>query len=505
MTIDPHECGEMFRLLTETATDIVAIVAGEEPIVRYVSPAVERCLGYAPEELIGRNGIDLVHPEDRARVKGRLASFTEGPVIPYNYRLHHKDGSWRFVESVARDLRDHPLIRGIIVNTRDVTERLRLEREVAQLNRVTGLGRLSAQIAHEFNNVLMGIQPFIGVIRRRAADDPQLLRMTELMTASVERGRRITHDILRFSRPAEPSFAAVDVIDLLNAAAEEIRHRLAGVRLRIAAPASPLSILADRGQIMQVLINLATNAHDAMRAHGGTLTIAASGSDASTPFHGLLDQRSFVHFIVSDTGEGIAPENLDLVFEPMFTTKQAGTGLGLSVVQQVMTLHNGHVFVESTRGRGTSMHLFIPMATSEMPSAHAETTRYAAPPLRVLMVEDDSTIVTGMTAALSDEGLVVRAVHTGAEAAAAVDEFEPDLMLIDIRLPDADGRDVYDAIANRRPDLAVIFSTGHAMEREFETYRNRPRVGFLLKPYSIEELMKTILQVTHESTTSDHR
>jgi len=493
----PENCQsrEIFRLLTESVTDIVAIVAGDEPALSYVNPAVERCLGYMPEELIGKNAMGLVHPDDQERVRARLASFTEGPTIPFTYRVRHKDGSWRFLESVARDLRSNPLIGGIVVNTRDVTERLRLEREVSQLNRLTGLGRLAAQVAHEFNNVLMGIQPFVGVIRKRTAGDPDLVRMTDLMTGAIERGRRITHNILRFSRPAEPSFTVVDVKDLLQAAEEEIRNRLTGIRLQVVPPPEPLSILADRGQIMQVLINLATNSSDAMRTHGGTLTITAVGRDKSAPFRTLLDAHDFVQFIVADTGEGIAPEDLDLVFEPMYTTKHTGTGLGLSVVHQIVTLHNGHVFVESTRGEGTSMHVFLPRAATEAGGERAEAVTYDAPPLRALIIEDERMIAEGIVAVLEGEGIATRAVHTGKEALEVVEELDPDLVLLDIRLPDADGRDVYDQIAKRRPNLPVIFSSGHAMERELEKYVTRPNVRFLLKPYSMDELMKTILKV----------
>jgi PAS domain S-box-containing protein len=496
-----NEHDEYFRLLTESV-DIVAIIAGDGTL-KYVSLAVERCLGFKPEELIGRNFQNIVHLEDREHVLARLESFSnsfdnsfsKGPVIPHTFRLQHKDGSWRFVESVARDLRHRPLIQGIVVTMCDVTERIRLEREVAQLSRLTGLGRLATQVAHEFNNVLMGIQSFISVIRRRTSDDPQILRMTDLMTASVERGRRITHDILRFSRPAEPSFTIVDVSDLLSAAAEEIRPRLTGITLEVVLPPEPLSILADRGQIMQVLINLATNSSDAMREQGGTLTIAAVARDTSAPFRTLLDAQPFVHFTVTDTGEGIAPEALDHVFEPMFTTKRTGTGLGLSVVHQVVTLHNGHVFVESTRGWGTSMHVFLPRGATEAGGERMAALEYVAPPLRVLIVEDDPMVAEGITAALAGEGLVARAVHSGREALVLVERFEPDLLLLDIRLPDADGRDIYDQLAKLRPDLPVIFSTGHVLETEFENYLRRPNVGFLLKPYRIDELLKTIIKV----------
>jgi PAS domain S-box-containing protein len=492
---DHHECDEYFRLLTESITDIVAIIAGDDSVLTYISPAVGPCLGYTPGELIGQHAMELVHPEDRERVQARLASFTEGPVIPYTYRFRHKDGSWRFVESVARDLRQHPLIGGIVINTRDVTARVRLEREVAQLNRLTGLGRLATQVAHEFNNVLMGIQPFITIIRKRTAGDPDMTRMTGLVNAAIERGRRITHDILHFSRPAEPAFAVVDVHDLLHAAAEEIRHRLPAIRMNVVTPAKPVSILADRGQIMQVLINLAANANDAMRERGGTLTLAASGCDRYTDFRTLRDPQSFVHFTVADTGEGIAPENLDHVFEPMFTTKHTGTGLGLSVVHQVVTLHNGHVFVESIQGEGTSMHVFLPRASTEAVEVHADAPRHDTASHRVLVIEGDTGVAEGIVAALGSEGLVAHAARTGHEGLAAVDEFEPDVVILGLRLPGADERDVYDRLAEKRPDLPVIFSGGHAMERELERHLSRPNVRFLLKPYSIDKLMGTIVEV----------
>ncbi|MCU1350705.1 MAG: hypothetical protein JWO56_3735 [Acidobacteria bacterium] len=497
-----HDCNQYFRLLTESITDIVSIISGEGTIL-YVNPAVERCLGHTPEQLVGRNSHDMIHPDDRDRVLARLTSLPEGPFIPLTYRAAHKDGSWRFVESVARDLRQHPLVGGIVINTRDVTERLRLEREVAQLSRLTGLGRLAAQVAHEFNNVLMGIQPFIDVIRKGIIHDPHMVRMTDLMTASVERGKRITHDILRFSRPAEPSFTTVDVHDLLHAAADEILPRLAGVTLELIVPDEPLSIYADQCQFIQVLINLATNATDAMRARGGTLTIAAAGRDTSAPFRTLLDAQPFVHFTVTDTGEGIAPEDINHVFEPMFTTKQTGNGLGLSVVHQVVTLHNGHVFVESTRGKGTSMHLFIPRAASAATQDPEPAPVHVAPPLRVLIIEDDDTVAEAILAALGGEGMVLCAARRGDEGLALLDGFGPDLVLLDMRLSDARGSEIYEQIAARRPDLPVIFSTGQSLERELADYLRRPNVGFLLKPYTLDELMKTIMEVIAQDGRAD--
>jgi signal transduction histidine kinase len=401
------------------------------------------------------------------------------------YRVRDRDGSWHDVEATWKNLLDDPDVEGIVIHSRDVTERRRLECQLDQMHRLTGLGRLAAQIAHEFNNVLMGIQPLVEVIRRRYRDDDGLLRMMSVMAGSLDRGKRITHDILRFARPVELTLKPIAVAPFLADSVEEIRRLLGpAMHLDVIEPDIRLAMNGDRAQLTQVMINLAINARDAM-AEDGTLTISAYADRNAS--------GATVHVEVRDTGEGIAAGNLSHIFEPLFTTKRAGTGLGLSVVHQVIARHGGRIWAESEVGKGTAIHFVIPAAADGAPLDEGPPAEDAARPhLRVLLVEDDEAVAEGIMAVLQAENIDVRLARRGAEAVPLVESFEPELVILDVGLPDSDGRELYDAIVRIRPNLPVVFSTGHVTEAELERYLQLKNVAFLLKPYTMQELLKAI-------------
>lgn len=482
---------EYFRTLTDHLVEVIVILS-PDCVLTYISTSVSRVLGYTPDELLGRSTWVTVHPDDAEALRTRLLELTRGGLFEcMEVRCQHKDGHWRTLEVTAANLLDHPLIRGLVLNLHDVTDRKRMERELGQLNRLTSLGRLSAQVAHEFNNVMMGIQPMVEAVRRRAGHDATLIRFTDVISASLQRGKRITTDILRFGRPAQPTLRPIEVRDLMDQAADEIRPLLAdrvALELFIADPRA--HVLADRAQLTQVLLNLAVNARDAMEDGRGTVRLEARPAREGESGHA----GAFVHFAVSDTGSGIAANDLPYIFEPLFTTKQRGTGLGLSVVFQVVAAHQGHISVESERGKGTTFHLFIPAVAATAP-AEPDDSRNELParaqPLRVLIVEDENTVARGLRLSLEAAGIDVQTVDTGAAALPAITAFRPDVVVLDLSLPDEDGRAVYQRIA-AKSSIPVIFSSGHATENDIAALMASPRTAFLLKPYATEELLETM-------------
>jgi PAS domain S-box-containing protein len=338
-----------FRTVTETICELI-IVAARDGSITYVTPSIRTVLGFDPAERAGHRIGETMHPDDRARFADDFRDLLrEGSLNAAEYRFQHQNGSWRTVEVRGRNLLDDRTVRALIFNGRDVTERKRMQKELAQLNRLTSIGRLSAQVVHEFNNVLMALQTSLGLLRRRVADDPQLTRLTDTMTHALGRGKCVTRDLLRYLAPAQVSQTRIDARDLLRRAGDEIQQLLGTIGLVLQIPEAPLVIEGDAQQLSQVFINLALNARDAMQG-GGTLTISADGPDA----------ERFIRFIVTDTGEGIEQQDLQHIFEPLFTTKQSGTGLGLSVVRQIVSAHGGHVFAKSEKGRGTSFYIYIP-------------------------------------------------------------------------------------------------------------------------------------------------
>jgi two-component system cell cycle sensor histidine kinase/response regulator CckA len=489
---------EHFRSIIENVSDVIAIVEPDGRL-RYHSPSVERVLGYPANALADKPFYDLVHPTEAARAAEFLArQVADRDVIQtIELRLRHQNGAWRSFEIVAKNLVEGGRVSAVVANARDITDRKLLESQLAQANRLTSLGRLAATVAHEFNNVLMGMQPFAELMQRPDAEPAIVAKGAWHISNSIQRGKRIALDILRFTQPAEPVIAIVDVGEWWAKFAPEAEAVLGNmIRLDSMIPRG-LSIVADKTQLSQVLANLVANARDAMPS-GGILTVRAGvpAPNAVFPFGIVVRPDQFVQIAVGDSGSGMPPEVMDRAFEPLFTTKQSGgTGLGLAVAHQVIKQHGGHIFVESEPGEGTVFHLFIPIPKGSAVCAEPEKDESEDCGLetrKLLMVEDEPLIVEGIRALLAFSGIEVESVGSGAEATGAVDRFHPDVVLLDFGLPDMDGAEVYARIRKLHASLPVIFATGHGDRQAIQSELGDPRTRFLQKPFDVDTLLETI-------------
>ena len=462
-----------------------------------INRAAAAMLQRTPEELIGRKLHDLLHPMVPVSECAVLRVLqTAEPCTVANDSFVKNDGSTFPVAHSAAPIIDDGRSVGVVVTFTDLSETRKLEARLDQANRLSSLGRLAATVAHEFNNVLMGIAPFIEVIRR--APTPQKIEASlDHIANSVKRGRRITQDILRFTQPAEPVRARVDVSSWLNAVAIEARSVLPPI-YSLSTAVERVTIEGDANQLHQVVMNLVLNARDAMPS-GGRISIEARRErrNASFPFGTIQDPSGYVHLLVRDEGMGMSPETLHHAFEPLFTTKRNGTGLGLAVTHQVVLRHQGEIFIESAVGEGTTFHIFLPLE-EEAVTANAATQDElpeSLPARRLLLVEDDTTVAEGLISLLELEGFAVEKADSGAEALIQVGAKPFDVVLLDVGLPDMDGRAVYARIAERYPTLPVIFSTGHADRAQLEALLTTPHVDMLLKPYEIDSLMDVLGKV----------
>src|ERR1051326_2939619 len=310
-------------------------------------------------------------------------------------------------------------------------------------------------------------------------DDPQVERAVDGICSAVARGKRITTDILRFGRPAISTLTTVNVQQVLRQTLNEIRTFVPpNVTVIEDAADEPMFIHADPSQMSQVLINLAMNAIDAMRANGGTLRISVRE-----------DAHHCAHFTIADNGEGIPESDLPYIFEPHFSTKNTGSGLGLSVVWQIVVSHGGNISVDSERGKGTTFQVSIPLANAQPESPRVEAPRSSSRDRRrILIVDDDETIAEGLRWTLGDEGFDVVLAATGDEAVDRVSEGDIDLVVLDVSLHNEDGRDIYERIASIDP-IPVIFSSGHRHDQRDAPHEQS---ASLLKPYSTGELVREI-------------
>jgi PAS domain S-box-containing protein len=326
--------------------------------------ALSTLLGRSREELSQRPLADFILPSDRTGAieffRERLAA-PSGTTAALDVRVAHCEGSSRWLSMmVMTRAGDAP---SLLVSARDETEKRLLYAQREQASRIKSLGRLAMTVAHEFNNVLMGIQPFAELMQRPGVD-PKTSHAAGYILSSVGRGKSIVLDIIRFTDPVAPLLAPFELGPWWDRIAPDLlAHTEDSIRFEWSIPAG-LFVMADANQLTQIMANLVSNARDAM-PRGGELHVEARRPKRheTFPFGVLRDAHTFLQISTSDTGTGMDDSALRHAFDPLFTTKQSrGTGLGLAHVHQVVTGHGGAVFAVSERGAGTTFHVFLPAA-----------------------------------------------------------------------------------------------------------------------------------------------
>jgi len=494
---------ERFRLLIEYASDIIAVVDASG-LVRYLSPSVERVLGYRPEEILNRSAFEFLHPDDAGATTRALARAVADPafVAHVEHRLRHRDGTWRVLQSTGRSVPGLDSGGFIVVNSRDVTEARRLEEQLRQAQKLEAVGQLAGGIAHDFNNVLTAIMmqaELAESVEGLPAEARELLREVK---GSAERAAGLTRQLLAFSRQQVLQPRILDLNDVVAGVARMLRRILGeDIDLQLELAAGPLRVRADPVLLQQVLMNLVVNARDAM-PEGGRLAIATGErivtSQAGAAPGGVRPGR-YVCLRVSDSGCGIAPEHMPHIFEPFFTTKPPGrgTGLGLATVFGIVTQHGGAIRVTSEVGRGTTFDIDLP--ASEGPETGPFEEDADAPPPRgtetILVVEDDPRVRMLTRLVLERQGYQVLDAATGVEALAVWREYGPrvDLVLTDIVMPEGlSGYDLVRQLRDSKPDLAAVFTSGYSANRGGHGIELREGENFVPKPSSPRRLLETV-------------
>jgi PAS domain S-box-containing protein len=371
-----------YELILNSIADGVHGIDAEGNIT-FENAASARMLGWTPEELTGKPAHKTIHyaHADGSRYDGSkcpiLATMQDGVVRHVSDDVFwRRDGtSFRIEYVAAPKIASHGEMVGVVVAFRDITKKREMQFQVDQAIRVSSLGRAAASIAHEFNNVLMAVQPFCEILLRQIGDDTVLQKPLKHIMDGIKRGRAISHQILRFASPASPRLVSLDLGAWVSSFGDEARLTLKDRMLHI-GPAESLIVRADPEQLSQVMLNLVTNARDASPA-GATVTISVVHGDTVPFLRERLDApERFASLVVRDRGEGIPAEVLEHIFEPLFTTKRSGgTGLGLTVAQQIVSEHGGKIIVESVAGAGTAFYVALPLEEESFtsPSGGGET------------------------------------------------------------------------------------------------------------------------------------
>ena len=489
---------EKYRSIVETTRDWIW-ASDREGRSTYNNPAVERILGYVPDELVGHSLVGLIHPEDRSRVVALLQdnltsrSGWGGLVL----RLRHRDGSYRYLEGAGTPILDDT---GGIVGFRgsghDTTERRLLEEQFRQSQKMEAVGRLAGGVAHDFNNLLGVILGYSELLLKRELEISSNAKVEQIRRAA-ERAAGLTRQLLAFSRKQLLDLRVEDLNAILSDTAKMLQ-RLIGedIELQI-TPAPDLGrARVDAGQMEQVLMNLAVNARDAM-PQGGRLVVETANAEvdaATAAEHPGMAPGSFVRLTVSDTGCGMTPEVLSHVFEPFFTTKEKGkgTGLGLATVYGIVKQSRGYIAVESTPDAGTSFHIYLPRvaaagAQHEGPRPAPEVARGSE---TLLVVEDEASLRTLARELLEASGYRVIEAPGGAEALALAAGHSGPIhaLLTDVVMPGMSGPALANRLKSMRPEMVVLFMSGYTDDALGHHGALTPGTLLLQKPFSHESL-----------------
>ncbi len=351
------------RALTENSPDVLTILSAQG-VFSYNSPSVKHVLGFDACDLEGNDAFELVHPEDVARAREAFQAVLQKPDqrIRQELRYRRRDGSWCHLEVVAQNRLEDPDIAGVVLNTRDVTERKEVEAQLRQAQKMEALGQLAGGVAHDLNNILTPVMMSVELLHAKASrteDQDLLTRMQD----NLKHGADILRQILWLGRGLKGKRELVDVGGVLEEIARFVRSVFdKSIKLHTQVSTDLQDIMGDGTHVYQVLLNLCLNARDAMPS-GGLLTLGARNvivDEEKAALHAGAKTGQFVQFEVGDTGTGIPAEVRERLFEPFFTTKEKGTGLGLSTVQMIVKSYQGFIEVESEAGSGTTFRVFLP-------------------------------------------------------------------------------------------------------------------------------------------------
>ena len=490
---------ERYRSLFEESKDVVFISTPEGNFVD-MNPAGLELFGYSSKDEFLK--IDLakdLYFDPSARVKYRDMLELCGFVKDYEIELKRKDGKKLTVMSTSTSLRDEKgdivAYRGII---RDITEYKRLEKQLLQAQKMEAVGQLAGGIAHDFNNILCTIMGYGSLVQNKMSENHPLRAYVDQVLAAADRAAEVTRSLLAFSRKQIMNPRSININDIIGKV-EQLLTRLIGADIDVNTilTCPDARSIVDAGQIEQVLMNLATNARDAM-PKGGRFTISTEIINIDNSFvvsHGCGNPGKYVLIAVSDTGIGMNQETMAKIFEPFFTTKEPakGTGLGLAMVYGIVNQHGGFINVYSEPDKGTTFRIYLPATESkeEVPDKTTIGQQLIGGTETILVAEDDEKLRNLYETVLTQYGYEVILAQDGEEA---INKFlgnkdSIQLVLLDMVMPKKNGKAVYEEIRRIKPQTKILFLSGYTADRIDKEMMLKDKVNLINKPVSPKNLL----------------
>ncbi|GAB4413546.1 MAG: hypothetical protein OHK0032_09650 [Thermodesulfovibrionales bacterium] len=506
-----RESEKRYRHLVESVTDYIYTVMVEDGMAVSTShgPGCVAVTGYTPEELDADPHLwyRMVHEEDRGAVVEQTNRVLTGKAVrPLEHRIIHKDGQMRWVRNtVVPRYDEHGRLIAYDGLIKDITEIKRLEDQFRQAQKMEAIGQLASGIAHDFNNILNAIIGFGSLMEMKMGDnDPNRAYLKEIIKAG-ERATHLTRGLLAYSRKQIIDLRPENLNEIIRDF-ERFLRRIIGedIGLKTILSDKNLIVMADSSQMQQVIMNLATNARDAM-PDGGELVIETGISEMDEDYvkrHGYGEPGMYALMSVTDTGIGMDEKTRERIFEPFFTTKEMGrgTGLGLSIVYGIIKQHGGFINVYSEPGRGTTFKVYLPLVKPGIEEGLTvqEFTPYPEGGTEtVLVAEDDEAVRKLITDILVESGYKVIVAEDGEEAVKRFKENEGEikLLLLDVIMSRKSGMEAYGEIRDVKPGIKAVFLSGYTADLIHKKRMLDEGVDFLPKPVTPRELLKKVREV----------
>jgi hypothetical protein len=507
-----HSVAGQLSQLVEASPVLIGVGRVRDATMTYISPNVERVLGYPPDEVVGVVGwfLDNVHPEDLDRARGMAGNVrARRPGYTGELRFRRADGTYAwFLISARFSYRLGSPTTGVVymLDVSDQVEarhtRRQLEGELEQARRLESLGKLAGGVAHDFNNLLAVILNYSDFVSASLSATPpagmeeawtRIHHDVEEITRAAHRGRDLTRRLLTFARRDVTGSEVMNLNEALTGV-EGLLRRVLGDHCELHTDFDPNlpRVRLDAGQLEQIVLNLAVNARDAM-TDGGRLLIATRR------------ERGEVHLEVSDNGAGMNEDVRQRAFEPFYTTKPKGqgTGLGLAIVHGIVTTAGGSVTIESAPGRGTIFRIVLPAAVEDAFPREPASRRPGAGE-RVLLVEDEPAVREITRRLLAANGYQVEVAADPSHALSLVEDPDRplDLLLTDVVMPEMSGPELAEQARHRRPGLKLLFMSGYAHGLLPPQGVLGPGVALLDKPFTEFDLLSRVREVLDGSPGS---
>ena len=494
-----RESEEKYRNLVERANDGIAIV--QDNLLKYLNPRLAEIGGYTADEVIDTPFTDYVYPDELPKVVDHYNRRMAGDetVSTYETALRHRDGSKIDVEFNTGIItyQEKPAALAII---RDMTERKRLEAQLQQAQKMEALGTLAGGIAHNFNNLLMGIMGNASLMVSETDSAHPNYEKLKNIEKLVDSGSKLTQQLLGYAREGRYEIIPLNLNQLMKETSDTFRATKKEIRVHRELAENLFPIDADQGQIEQVLLNLYVNAADAMPGGGDLFLKTINVTDKDMKGRPYKPKPgNYVLLTVKDTGTGMDKRTTERVFDPFFSTKGLGkgTGLGLASVYGIIKAHGGYIDVESKKGSGTTFKIYLPGAEKKVEMVAKSARQIIKGSETVLLVDDEPMVLEVGINMLKKLGYTVLEAKGGREAVKVykANKDKIDLVILDMIMPDRGGGETYDQMKEIDPTATVLLSSGYSIDGQATEILERGCNGFIQKPFTIKELSGRIREI----------